>query len=68
VPLEAGELGAAGAIVYRAGSHTSPDYRRDGRSPFPARAGTAGERRGDVVQRSHEENVLLARVSVAPKR
>jgi hypothetical protein len=39
------------------------DYRRDPRSRLPARASTAGERRGDVVQRSIEAYLLFARAA-----
>jgi hypothetical protein len=48
--------------------HASGDYRPDLRSPFAADAGTAGKRGGDIVQRSHEANFLLARQSVEPRR
>jgi hypothetical protein len=53
-------------MVCLACGQASGDYRRDFRSPFPARASTAGKRRGDIVQRSHEVNLLLTRQSVEP--
>jgi hypothetical protein len=64
VPLEVRKPIAVAPIVM--GSAPCDDGRRR-RSPVPARASAAGERRSDVVQRSHEADLLLAGESVDPR-
>jgi hypothetical protein len=46
-------------VIASIGGRASRDDARRHRSPLPARAGAAGERRGDFVQRSPEAEVLL---------
>jgi hypothetical protein len=54
VPLEMRKLIAMATTIGAAGGPASRDYGRDPRSRLPARTSTAGERRGDVMQRANE--------------
>jgi hypothetical protein len=55
------EVVALALTARLSGGQAPGDDRRDRRSPLTTGASTAAERRGDVMQRSHDANLLLAR-------